>query len=296
MLKLEKEHSIYVFSPNNNLVIKIKPEEKIIIETMDALSDEITSEDQPFEAINWDRVNPATGPIFIEGGKIGDILEVKIEKINITRDYGVMLTGKDMGVLGNEFEKNYIKIVPIKNNKAYLFDYEIPIEPMIGVIGTAPKDKEIPCGTPGEHGGNMDCKIIKEGSTIYLPINVKGALFALGDLHAIMGDGEVCVTGVEIPAEVEVTFNIIKNKNWKLPMVKTNDKIITIASKKTLDEAAFSATKNMVEYLEAEYYFTKEKAMFLLSATGDLRICQVVDPLKTVRMELPLEILSRKGE
>ena len=292
MIKVNKENTIFAFSSKKEPVITVKPKEKIIIETMDALSDEIHSEDQPFDAIDWEKVNPATGPIFVEGAKPGDILEVKIEKIIITRDYGVMLTGKDMGVLGERFNKNYIKIVPIKNNKAYLYDYEIPIKPMIGVIGTAPKENEIPCGTPGEHGGNMDCKVIKEGSIVYLPVNVEGALFALGDLHAAMGDGEVCVTGIEVPAEVTVSFNILKNKNWDLPIIKTEDQIYTVASKLSLDEAAKKATINMVTFLSNEYNLSQEKAMFLLSTLGNLQICQIVDPLKTVRMEMPLEILN----
>ena len=292
MIKVNKENTIFAFSSKKEPVITVKPKEKIIIETMDALSDEIHSEDQPFDAIDWEKVNPATGPIFVEGAKPGDILEVKIEKIIITRDYGVMLTGKDMGVLGERFNKNYIKIVPIKNNKAYLYDYEIPIKPMIGVIGTAPKENEIPCGTPGEHGGNMDCKVIKEGSIVYLPVNVEGALFALGDLHAVMGDGEVCVTGIEVPAEVTVSFNILKNKNWDLPIIKTEDQIYTVASKLSLDEAAKKATINMVTFLSNEYNLSQEKAMFLLSTLGNLQICQIVDPLKTVRMEMPLEILN----
>ncbi|PNR95342.1 acetamidase/formamidase family protein [Petrotoga sp. 9PWA.NaAc.5.4] len=292
MIKVSKENTIFAFSSKKEPVITVKPKEKIIIETMDALSDEIHSEDQPFEAIDWEKVNPATGPIFVEGAKPGDVLEVKIEKIIITRDYGVMLTGKDMGVLGERFNKNYIKIVPIKNDKAYLYDYEIPINPMIGVIGTAPKEDEIPCGTPGEHGGNMDCKVIKEGSIVYLPVNVEGALFALGDLHAAMGDGEVCVTGIEVPAEVTVSFNILKNKNWSLPIIKTEDQIYTVASKMSLDEAAKKATINMVTFLSHEYNLSEEKAMFLLSVVGNLQICQIVDPLKTVRMEMPLEILN----
>lgn len=292
LMKIKKENSIFNFSKTNTPIAKVKPKEKICIETKDALSDEIRSENQPFESINWEKVNPATGPLFIEGAKEGDILEVNIENIKITRDYGVMLTGKDMGVLEDAFERSFIKIVPIKENKAFLYDYEIPLSPMIGVIGTAPKEGSIPCGTPGEHGGNMDCNIIGEGTTVYLPVNVDGALFALGDLHAAMGDGEVCVTGVEIPAEVSVSFNIIKDKNWKLPMVKTEKHIYTLASKPSLDEASITATKNMVHFLNQEYKLSKEKAMFLLSTTGNLQICQVVDPLKTMRMELPLEFLK----
>src|SRR6185437_1497878 len=97
-------------------------------------------------------------------------------------------------------------------------------------------DEPISCGTPDKHGGNMDSKVIREGTTLYLPVNVPGALLALGDLHAAMGDGEVAVCGLEIPGEVTVKVDVIKGKEWKLPMAKTADHLYTIASEKLLDD------------------------------------------------------------
>src|SRR6185437_13220666 len=99
-------------------------------------------------------------------------------------------------------------------------------------------DEPISCGTPDKHGGNMDSKVIREGTTLYLPVNVPGALLALGDLHAAMGDGEVAVCGVEIAGEVTVTVEVIKGQAWKLPLAQTADAVYTIASEKLLDDAA----------------------------------------------------------
>lgn len=205
------------------------------------------------------------------------------------------MTGPDLGVLGEELTENAIQMVPILEGKAILFDkIELPLNPMIGVIGTAPANGEsISCGTPNKHGGNMDSKVIAEGSTLYLPVNVPGALLAMGDLHAAMGDGEVSVCGVEIAGEVTVTVTVIKGKQWKVPMVKTDYALYTIASEERLDDAATAATKNMVDFLETESGMTKHDAIFLLSIGGNLQISQVVDPLKTTRFELPMSILQQ---
>ena len=160
---------------------------------------------------------------------------------------------------------------------------------MIGVIGTAPKTESISCGTPGMHGGNMDSKIIGIGSTIYLPVEVPGALLAMGDLHAVMGNGEGSVCGAEVPGEVTVTVEVIKGRPFCLPVVFTRDAVYTIASDVSLDSAAVTATKNMVNILVSKG-MPEDEAISLLSLSGNVQISQIVDPLKTVRFELPLWI------
>lgn len=207
-----------------------------------------------------------------------------------------MVTGPELGVMGFDLQENVIKMIPIHDGKAVLSDkLQVPINPMIGVIGTAPANEAISCGTPGDHGGNMDCKQMREGTTLLLPVNVPGALFALGDLHAAMADGEVAVCGVEIAGEVTVKLDVIKGKQWPLPMAVNQEHLITIASEKELDKAADRAVINMVQFLHEELGVEKAEATFLLSAAGDLRICQVVDPLKTARMELPLAYATALG-
>lgn len=207
-----------------------------------------------------------------------------------------MVTGPNLGVMGFDLQENVIKMIPIQEGKAVLSpSLKVPMNPMIGVIGTAPADESISCGTPGDHGGNMDCKQIREGTTLLLPVNVPGALFALGDLHAAMADGEVAVCGVEVAGEVTVKLDVIKGKNWPLPMAVNQEHLITIASEKELDKAADRAVINMVGFLHNELGLEKAEATFLLSAAGDLRVCQVVDPLKTARVELPIEYAKATG-
>ncbi|MED1203926.1 acetamidase/formamidase family protein [Heyndrickxia acidicola] len=296
MYRVERKHLIYTMSDQNKPVLYVENGATVVFETCDCFEDQITSPDTPYHSLDWDRINPAAGPVFIEEAEPGDILEVKIEKIDLA-EQGVMMTGPGLGVLGEELGENKIQMVPIKNEKVTLFDkVEVPVNKMIGVIGTAPANGEsISCGTPDKHGGNMDSKVISEGSTLYLPVNVPGALLAMGDLHAAMGDGEVSVCGVEVAGEVTVIVNVIKGKQWKVPMVKTEQALYAIASEKSLDDAAVTATKNMAAFLESEAGMSKHDAVFLQSISGNLQISQVVDPLKTARFELPISIIQQLG-
>ncbi|HFK1709142.1 acetamidase/formamidase family protein [Bacillus sp. ISL-8] len=295
MHRIHKEHIIYAMSPENNPCIEVEIGSRLVFETYDCFENQIDSEDVVFQELDWNRINPATGPVYIKGAEPGDILVVMIEKIKIAGQ-GVLTTGANLGVMGDKLNENTVKIVPIHNGHvSFSNELQIPINPMIGVIGTAPKEESISCGTPHDHGGNMDCKEIKEGTALLLPVNVPGALLALGDLHAAMGDGEIGVSGVEVAGEVTVTVQTIKGKKWPLPLAIQKEKIMTIASEKLLDDAANRAVRNMVTFLHEELEMSKADATLLLSAAGNLKICQVVDPLKTARMELGREYVEKLG-
>ncbi|WP_067624291.1 acetamidase/formamidase family protein [Alicyclobacillus acidiphilus] len=292
---LSNQHIVYAMSPDNQPALRVEDGDIVEIHTCDCFEGQIESADQDFGGIDWERINPATGPIYVEGAEPGDLLVVHIQEIQLA-DRGVMTTGPNLGVLGDELERNSIRMIPVRDGKAIFSDaLELPIQPMIGVIGTAPAQGSVPCGTPGDHGGNMDCKRITEGARLILPVNVPGALFSLGDVHAAMGDGEVAVCGIEIAAAVRVQLHLLKGKNWPVPMLVDDHHVITIASEKFLDDAATRAAKNMVHFLEQECGMDKAEATFLLSAAGDLRVCQVVDPLKTARFELPRWIAEKQG-
>lgn len=295
MQRIAKEQIIYAMAPTNEPVLLATPGSTIVVETCDCFENQIQSADTVFTELDWNKINPATGPVYVEGAEPGDILKVRIKKIQIA-DRGVMVTGPKLGVLGEQMDQNVIKMLEIRDGKVIFDDkIAIPLNPMIGVIGTAPADQSISNGTPDAHGGNMDCKQIREGTTLLLPVNVPGALFSLGDLHAAMADGEVCVSGVEIPGEVTVELDLIKGKKWHLPMAITSEHVITIASAKLLDDAADMAVKHMADWLTKEAGLSTAEAGMLLSVAGDLRVCQVVDPLKTARVELPRWIAEKYG-
>ena len=290
MQKLTCENHIYSFGKNEPPALRVKNGEAVQIETMDCFSNQIKTEHDKLGRIDWDHINPATGPIFVEGAEPGDTLKVDIEKIELAGQ-GVMATGKGLGVLGHKMEGLYEKIVPITGDEAVFSDrIRIPLNKMVGVIGVAPSGEPVPCGTPGSHGGNMDNKKIAEKTSLYLPVAVEGALFALGDVHAVMGDGEIGVTGVEAPAVVTVRFEVVKDMSIENPFIETDDIVATIASHEDIGKAITIAVEDMERLLaDGTPMGTPEMAM-LLSAVGNAEVCQVVDPLNTVRFSVPLWI------
>ncbi|MTH54373.1 acetamidase [Bacillus mangrovi] len=294
MNRVMKKDSIYAMSPDHTPVLKVKAGERVVFETYDCFTNQIQSSDDSFGTLNWDRINPASGPVYIEGAKAGDLLSVTIESIK-TADQGVMVTGPGMGLLGDQLEENKIRMVPIENGMVHLSDsISVPVNKMIGVIGTAPAYEAISCGTPDLHGGNMDCKEIKEGATLLLPVHVDGALLALGDLHAAMADGEAAVCGVEVAGEVTVRLDLVKDKRIPAPMIITDTHVMTLSSNEKLDDAAQQAVVKMAAFLERELNFSKEDAISLVSVAGDLKVCQAVNPKKTARVELPLKYVNDK--
>ncbi|MGF9798589.1 acetamidase/formamidase family protein [Brevibacillus agri] len=262
------------------------------METYDCFTNQIQSEATAVTSIDWAQINPATGPIYVEGAMPGNVLKVKIERIELA-DQGVMAVGPKLGVMGHRIDAFQAKIIPIRNNKAIFNNLEIPLNPMIGVIGVAPEQGEISCGTPGAHGGNMDNKMITEGATVYFPVFVEGALFALGDLHAAMGDGEIGVSGIEIPGVVTVSLEVIKGISLRHPMLENDSVVTTIASALTLDEAVKMAVEEMVDRIAAVSGLPLSEVTMLMSAVGQTQICQVVDPLMTARFVVPKWVLQQ---
>ncbi|MGG1659255.1 acetamidase/formamidase family protein [Brevibacillus sp. NRS-1366] len=280
-------------SPHNEPVARIHSGNRVVFETCDCFSNQIQREDQLFSSVGWDLINPATGPLYVEDAEPGDILRVEIVDIQIA-DQGVMTVAPNLGVLGQFFSEEKTKVIPIRDGKVQFNEkLQFDVRPMIGVIGTAPATEEISTGTPGDHGGNMDCKRIVKGAVLYLPVNVPGALLSMGDLHAVMADGEIVICGLEIPGEVTVDIAVIKGTHLPLPMLSEGEHVMTIASAQTLDEAAKMATVHMHRFLVEKVGLPNEEAGMLLSLIGDLRICQVVDPLMTARMELPKWVLKQ---
>jgi len=291
MLTLSDEKHFFAFSKDNKSVLQIKSGDRVKIKTMDCFSNQVRKNEDKLESINWDLVNPATGPIYIEGTQPGDVLKVTIERIDVG-PLGIMATGEDLGVFGAYFKGMTKKLIPIEGDFAVFNEkLKIPLNKMIGVIGVAPDGEPVNCGTPGSHGGNMDTKLITEGASVLLPVFTEGALFGTGDVHAAMGDGEVCVTGVEIDAELTLYFEVIKDMTLNNPMVETDEILSCIASEKNLEDAALKAARDMYDYLNANTAFKGEELAMLLSAVGDLQVSQIVDPLKTARFTIRKEFL-----
>ncbi len=292
MKTLSTTHVIYSFSHLHEPAMHVKPGDTVAIETYDCFQNQLQSEEQEVAAIDWNEINPATGPIFVEGAAIGDLLKVTIDELEIGSQ-GVMVTGPDLGVMGHRLEKMESKIIPIEDGKAIFSEQlHIPLNPMIGVIGVAPEGPPISCGTPGAHGGNMDTKLITKGTVLYFPVFAEGALFALGDFHAAMGDGEVSVSGIEVPGRATVTFDIIKGHHSKYPVLQNDEGFTLLVSAMTLDEAVKIAVEETIDLLLPYTDLSVSDMTMLMSAVGQAQISQVVDPLVTVRFFVPQYVLD----
>lgn len=289
--KLDNSTTIFKFASSNPPVLKLASGATVEIQTQDCFANQLQTPEDALESMDWDRVNPATGPIFIEGAAPGDVLKVEILDIKVA-DQGVMAAGDSMGTLEGQMKGLSSKIIPIKEGRAVFSDkIQIPLKPMIGVIGVAPAQEEINCGTPGPHGGNMDNTMMGEGATAYFPIFTPGALFALGDVHAVMGDGEISGTGVEIPAQIKVRLEVLKGLHLENPVLENEEYFTTIASATSLDEAVNRSIEDMAAILKNISLSLPELAM-LMSAVGHAQICQVVDPLRTARYLMPKWVLK----
>ena len=296
MIRIPRTQAVYSMCASHSPAARASSGETVVFETQDCYGGQITREEQLLSGINWEQINPATGPLFVEGAEPGDLLKVTVVDIR-TASHGVMTAMTGEGAVGCKLTGDRTKIIPVQDGCVHFSDRVIlEAAPMIGVIGTAPAaGQEIPTGTPDCHGGNMDNTRICRGAVLYFPVNVEGALLSIGDLHALMSDGEVLICGLEIAGEVEVTVEVVKGAVLPTPVVVSGGVIMTVASATTLDQAALDATHHMMDLMTAGGCVDPQEAGMLLSLKGDLRICQIVDPMKTARMEFPLPVLESYG-
>lgn len=293
---IDNSKVIYSFKAEMDFIEKVKTGEVFKIKSNDCFLGQIKDESKGFEDIDDSKINPATGPIFVEGAEVGDLLKVEIISIDLDKK-GVALLIPGEGVLGNKVKNPVTRIMPVKDGYVQFNELLIPVGPMIGVIGLAPSeiDGEWPTDIPWKHGGNMDTTDITEGTTLFLPVRQKGGLLALGDCHAIMGDGEVSITGCEISAEVTLKLDIIKKKTITWPLLETDEYTMVIASGDTLEDATINATDQVVTHLQNALNLSWEDAYILTGLVADFKISQIVNPKKTVRGTIPKYLLKTEA-
>ncbi|MEM1786959.1 MAG: acetamidase/formamidase family protein, partial [Zestosphaera sp.] len=250
------------------------------METRDCFSNQLISEEQLVTQIDWSAVNPATGPVYVEGVEPGDALVVKILKIDVSSK-GFLVTLPGAGALPDLVKEVKVRKCYVVGDKVVFRGSVINARKMVGVVGVATREKT-PTGVPGRHGGNLDTKYVTEGSTIYLPVEAEGALFGLGDLHAAMGDGEVCVTGCEVSGRVLVVLDVIKKSAPKWPVLEYGEWVFVLVSNENLEKAVREAVQVSVEAISHATGVSWHEAYMLASMATDLEISQVVDPRKTL--------------
>ncbi len=295
MVELGDDSVIYAFGPEVPPVLTVPSGATVRIRTKDCFGNQVQTPEDELDEIDWDRINPATGPIFVEGAVPGGALKVAINSIELDGQTA-SCTGEGEGVCGDRFSAWSTKLCKIEDDHLIWNDkLPIPLKPMIGVIGVAPAGQPVNCGTPGSHGGNMDNTAIGAGATLYFPVAAEGALFGLGDMHAVMGDGEVSVSGAEVAGWATVTLTALPELSVPDPLIQTATHFGVIASAESLDAAADRAVHEMVDLLCDRTDIGADEAVMLLSLVADVQVCQMVDPEKTVRFMVPNYVLDALG-
>lgn len=295
MIELNDDKTLFSFDRDLEPVLTVKSGETVRIRTKDCFSNQLTGPHDTMDDLDWGAINPATGPVFVEGAKAGGALKVRIENIEFD-EQTCSATGQGEGVCGNRFTEwatHYCKIQG--NTLAWDERLNIPLRPMIGVIGVAPEGEPVNCGTPGSHGGNMDNTAITTGATLYFPVAVDGALFGCGDMHAAMGDGEVSVSGAEVAGYATVTLTAMPELKLVNPLIENDTHFGIIVSAESLDAAAELAVQQMVDLLASRTNESEADLVMLLSLVADVQVCQMVDPQKTVRFMVPKYVLDAIG-
>ncbi|MEG1517704.1 MAG: acetamidase/formamidase family protein [Raoultibacter sp.] len=292
MIELSDEKVLFAFSQDAQPVITIDSGETVRIRTKDCFGNQVQNETDELATIDWDAINPATGPVFVRGAVAGGALKVSVDAIELD-DRIVSCTGAGEGLCGDRFTGWSTHVSKIENGQV-VWDgkVRIDINPMIGVIGVAPAAGPVNCGTPGSHGGNMDNTKIGVGATLYFPVACDGALFGCGDMHAVMGDGEISVSGAEVAGYATVTLTALPNLKLVNPVIETATHFGIIASAETFDAAADIAVHNMVDLVHERTGQPKDELVMLFSLVADIEVCQMVDPEKTARFMVPKYVLE----
>lgn len=295
MIELSDDKVLYAFDKDLEPALSVASGETVRIRTKDCFGNQVQTPDDRLDSIDWDAINPATGPIYVEGAKAGGALKVKIESIEFDGQTA-SCTGKDEGVYGDRLDCWSTRLCQIEGDELVWDDkVRLPLRPMIGVIGVAPAGDPVNCGTPGTHGGNMDNTKIAPGATLYFPVAVDGALFGCGDMHAVMGDGEVSVSGAEAAGHATVTLTALPDLSLDTPLIENDEEFGVIYSAETLDAAADGAVHRMVDLVSDRTGQDPAQLTMLFSLCGNVEVCQMVDPEKTVRFMVPKKVLVAYG-
>jgi acetamidase/formamidase len=282
----------------------VAPGESVEFDVYEASGGQLTptSTVEDVTRMDFGKINPVNGPVFIDGAEPGDILKVSLLSFTPS-GWGWTANIPGFGLLADDFKEAALNIWtydPLTLAPAFFADWgKVPLKPFTGTIGVAPAETGLHSIVPPRRvGGNMDIRDVSAGTELYLPVEVAGALFSVGDTHAAQGDGEVCGTAIESPMHVALKFDLIKQTPLAFPRFTTHGPVtrhldakgyeVTTGIGPDLMEAARAAVRGMVDLLSVRHGMPAVKAYMLCSVCGDLRISEIVDlPNWTVSFYFP---------
>ncbi|HEX3806690.1 MAG TPA: acetamidase/formamidase family protein [Gaiellaceae bacterium] len=277
--RIGRDEVIWAFGPDLSPVLEIEPGEVVTLETNDCFTGQIRTEADLVTEIDLDRVNSATGPIAVRGAEPGDSLVVELLEVRPDdRGFATLIPG--MGQLHELVDAPVTQVFRVEGDTIHMNDrISFPLRPMVGVIGCATGGETLSNGFAGEHGGNLDNHLHGPGATVYIPVRQPGGMLAIGDMHASMGDGEICFTGVEIGGEVTIRVGLLKGKQGTWPVTELADRwVVHGTAGADFMEALDRASEEAARFLVEQWGFSMEEAFIFLSVACDANICQACRP------------------
>jgi len=287
----DDERVHFTWDTGHEPVLGIDSGDTVVVWTRDVSDNQIgpDSDSSVIPSLDWDRVYPLAGPIEVSGAQPGDTLAVEILDIH-TQGWGWTAILPGLGLLPEDFPDPYLKIFDISAaDFAWMReDVAIPLAPFLGTMGVCPAGASAqPVMPPGTFGGNLDTRQLVRGATLYLPVQVNGAMFSCGDAHGCQGDGEVCVTGLEAPMYASLRLTLEKGRKMLSPQYRTPGPLTpkvdvapyygTTGIGPDLYAGAQHAVRAMIDHIEATSGLSREDAYLLASLCVDLKISEIVD-------------------
>jgi amidase len=291
-------------------VAHLKPGNILEANSLDCFGNALQKPGDPFSNIKID--NPLTGPFFIDGAEPGDTLVIHILDLKVDSNQGVGTFGPGFGAANSTHYTPMLEKAPLPERAWYYpidadkqlitfqaldsnFKTQFPLKPFLGCIGVAPAHGEARSSiVPAEFGGNMDAPEVSPGNTLYLPVNLNGALFYFGDGHAAMGDGEVAGSAVEVPMKAKFRFEVVKGKSTDWPRLENDHELMTTGIYRPVDDAVRIAVTELIAWIHRDYSLSELDAYELFSKVGRLHLTEMVDPNYVVVASIDKKYLPPK--
>ncbi|MFN2627720.1 MAG: acetamidase/formamidase family protein [Gaiellaceae bacterium] len=276
--RLSRDHVIWSFGPDLEPVLEVAPGETVTFETNDCFTGQIRTEDDLVTEIDMSRVNSATGPVAVQGAEPGDSLIVEILDVRpAEQGFATLIPG--FGQLIDRVHAPLTRLFEVRDGWIRQTEsIRFAARPMVGVVGVATAGDELSTGLAGQHGGNLDNHLHGRGAKIFFPVRRPGGMFAVGDMHASMGDGEICFTGVEIAGEVDIRFDLLKGKHATWPVTELAECWVAHATAAEFVDALSLCSQEAARLLVDEWGFSIEDAFIFLSVACDAGIAQACHP------------------
>jgi amidase len=277
--RIGRDEVIWAFGPDLEPVLEVDPGTVVTLETNDCFTGQIQTEDDLVTAIDFGRVNSATGPIAVRGAEPGDSLVVELLEVKPgPRGFATLIPG--IGQLIDKVRSPVTQVFEVEGDTVRMNErISFPLRPMVGVIGVATDGETLTNGFAGRHGGNLDNHLHGPGATVFLPVRQPGGMLAIGDMHASMGDGEVCFTGVEIAGELTIRVDLLKGKQGTYPVTELADRwVVHGVAGADFMEALDRACEEAQRFLVDQWGFSMEEAFIFMSVACDANICQACRP------------------